>query len=92
MTLEKLGLTTLEERRARGDLVETFKILNNYENVDKRKFFENRVYGGNIRGHRQMLQKHQVNKEEKKFLQSVGYRQMEQLKGNCYGVHNCKPI
>ena len=71
--LEKLGLTTLEERRARGDLIETFKILNDYENVDKRKFFENRVYGGDIRGHRQMLQKHQVNKEKRRnfFSQRV---------------------
>ena len=28
--LEALGLTTLLERRARGDLIETFKILNNF--------------------------------------------------------------
>ena len=49
--LEKLGLTTLEERRARGDFIETF--------------FENRVYGGNIRCHRQTLQKLQVNKEKR---------------------------
>ena len=58
---EKLGLTTLEERRTRGDLIETFKIINGHENVDKRKFFENRVYGENIRGHHQTLQRHQIN-------------------------------
>ena len=71
--LEKLGLTTLEERRARGDLIETFKIINGHENIDRRKFFENRVYGGNIRGHRQTLQKHQVNKEKRRnfFSQRV---------------------
>ena len=71
--LEKLGLTTLEERRARGDLIETFKIINGHENVDKRKFFENRVYGGNIRGHCQTLQKHHVNKEKRRnfFIQHV---------------------
>ena len=28
--LESLGLTTLLERRARGDLIETFKILNGF--------------------------------------------------------------
>ena len=46
--LEKLGLTTLEERRARGDLIEIFKIINGHENICRRKFFENRVYGGNV--------------------------------------------
>ena len=30
--LENLGLTTLLERRARGDLIETFKILNGFSN------------------------------------------------------------
>ena len=30
--LESLGLTTLLERRMRGDLIETFKILNNKNN------------------------------------------------------------
>ena len=30
--LEKLNMTTLLERRMRGDLIETFKILNNLNN------------------------------------------------------------
>ena len=32
--LEKLGLTTLEERRQRGDLIEYFKISNELSRVD----------------------------------------------------------
>jgi hypothetical protein len=36
--LEKLGLTTLLERRARGDLIETFKIVNNLCNYGKHLF------------------------------------------------------
>lgn len=36
--LEKLGLTTLLERRARGDLIETFKIVNGLSNYGKKLF------------------------------------------------------
>ena len=32
--LEKLGLTTLEERRTRGDLIQTYKILNGIEKIE----------------------------------------------------------
>ena len=37
--LERLGLTTLEERRIRGDLIETYKIVTGKENVNREKFF-----------------------------------------------------
>ena len=37
--LRVLGLTTLEERRARGDLIETYKLITNKEDVDPNKFF-----------------------------------------------------
>ena len=37
---ERLGLTTLETRRQRGDLIETYKILNAMENIDHQIFFE----------------------------------------------------
>jgi transposase len=36
--LEKLGLTTLLERRARGDLIETFKIVNKLSNYGENLF------------------------------------------------------
>ena len=36
--LEKLGLTTLLERRARGDLIETFKIVNGISDYDQKLF------------------------------------------------------
>ena len=35
----QLGLTTLEERRIRGDLIEMFKIMTEREAVDRDQFF-----------------------------------------------------
>lgn len=57
--LETLGLTTLENRRVRGDMLETYKILNGYENVDYTQFFQLAPKHGNIttRGHSLKLQK-----------------------------------
>ena len=34
MRLRECGLTTLENRRLRGDQIEGLKILNGYENID----------------------------------------------------------
>ena len=38
--LRKLGLTTLETRFKSVDLIEVFKILRGFENVDPEKFFQ----------------------------------------------------
>ena len=38
--LKKVGLTTLTERRERGDAIETFKILNGFNKVEKEKWFK----------------------------------------------------
>ena len=34
-----MGLTTLTERRERGDAIETFKVLNGFNKVDKEQWF-----------------------------------------------------
>ena len=38
--LKKLNLTTLEERRVRGDMIETYKIISGKENINPDKFFQ----------------------------------------------------
>ena len=38
--LMKLGLTKLVERRFRGDMIETYKIITNKEGINKDAFFE----------------------------------------------------
>ena len=38
--LTRLGLTTLEERRVRGDMIQTYKFLTNKEDVDPGIFFQ----------------------------------------------------
>lgn len=53
--LKLLQMTTLETRRVRGDLIEVFKIIKGFEQVDKIKFFV--AADGNTRGHDQKLVK-----------------------------------
>ena len=40
--MKECGLTTLETRRLRGDQIEVFKILNGYENIDRKMFILSR--------------------------------------------------
>ena len=37
--LKKVGLTTLKERRIRGDMIQTFKMINKIDDIDPTKFF-----------------------------------------------------
>ena len=53
--LERLGLTTLEERRRRGDAILTFKILHGLENIDFWQLFQPRTSEHNLRGHSKSL-------------------------------------
>jgi ribonucleases P/MRP protein subunit RPP40 len=63
--LEVVGLTTLEIRRLRADLMEVFKILKGYEGLDERVFFKRHESG--TRGHTLKLFKERVNKNVLKF-------------------------
>ena len=61
--LDRLGLTTLEERRARGDAVETFKILGGYENILHEHWFQLAGTGYSLRRHSQTLFKQRSRQE-----------------------------
>ena len=37
--LKEVGLTSLEERRSRGDMIQTFRIINGIDNVDAATWF-----------------------------------------------------
>ena len=52
--LEVTGLTSLETRRSRADMLEVFKILRGFEGVDERVFF-NRIYRKNRREYKGTL-------------------------------------
>ena len=58
--LERLKLFSLEERRLRGDLIQTFKLLTGKENVDYEILFN--CSTNHLRGHSLKLSKSQCNK------------------------------
>jgi len=64
--LKFLGLTRLDKRRIRSDLVETFKILNGYYNISKGLFFD--LDDGGRRGHKEKLFKRRFCLDTRKFV------------------------
>jgi len=44
-------LTTLEKRRLRGDVIETYRIVTKKENIDPNQIFQFTETGHNLRGH-----------------------------------------
>ena len=50
-SLKDLGLTTLETRRKRGDLIEAFKIIKGFEDFNSEFFFQFAINTAYLRGH-----------------------------------------
>ena len=72
--LQIVGLTTLECRRLRADLIEVFKILKGFEGIEEKLFFKRHI--SNTRGHSMKLYKDRVNKDILKY--SFANRVIEQ--------------
>ena len=51
---KELNIQTLKERRIRGDMIEVYRILNGYDDIDPRKFFK--LSNRTSRGHSLKLQ------------------------------------
>ena len=63
--LASLGLTTLETRRLRGDLIEAFKIWKGYDNIGSEIFFSKNAF--NLRGHSIKVTKKSFKLDVRKF-------------------------
>ena len=55
--LQKIGITTLVDRRVRGDMIEVHKLLTGKEQVDHKQFFILADKPYNLRGHEKKLEK-----------------------------------
>ena len=71
--LKALGLTTLEDRRIRGDLIEVFKLTHGLTNIDPSQFFEYAPVGLGpaTRGHNLKLSVPHVRLDVRKYFFSV---------------------
>jgi len=71
--LKKCGLQTLEDRRKRGDLIETFKIVKKLDNVSESYFWTNALDNYSHRGHNRKFRKERARLEIRKnfFSQRV---------------------
>ena len=65
--LKECGLTTLETRRLRGDQIEVFKVLHDYENIDSNLFFLEIKESQITRGHNFTVVKKQSRLDVRKF-------------------------
>ena len=64
--LRAMHLTTLETRRIRGHLIEAFKIMNEYVDVDYSSFFS--LSGGVLRAHSMKLFKPRCHTNQRKDI------------------------
>jgi len=64
--LQKFGLTTLETRRLRGDLIEVFKMFKGFDNIMRNDFFK--LSSTSLRGHTLKIYKPQVHLDVRKLF------------------------
>jgi len=66
-----IGITSLEERRLREDMIQVYKLLTGKEQIDHRQFFNSADTPYGLRGHEKKLCEGQIQIGfEEIFLQS----------------------
>ena len=66
--LQKLGLTTLKDRRERGDMIKVYKLLTGREQIDYKQFFKPAKNPYDLRGHGMKLNKERPRLDIRKFF------------------------
>jgi len=66
--LKRLGLTTPQKRRARGDLIEVYRIVTGRERIAKEQFFGQAENNHGLRGHSMKLKKERSRLDIRKFF------------------------
>jgi len=66
--LQMIGITSLEERRLRGDMIEVYKLLTEKEQIDHRQFFNSADTPYGLRGHEKKLAKDRSRLDSRKFF------------------------
>jgi len=89
--LKNLGLTSLENRRIRSDLTETYKIINGYYNIDASLFFQ--FDEGGRRGHSKKLYKRHSRLDTRKYVFANRITDLwNSLSDTCVKQHYVKSI
>ena len=68
--LEKLELTKLEDRRTRGDMILTYRLLNGHEGVEYQRFFTLLDTPYNLRRHSKTIERTTMNLDIRKSFYS----------------------
>jgi ribonuclease P/MRP protein subunit RPP40 len=66
--LRKLGLTTLQTLRKRGDMIEVYKIMTGKERVAREQFFQLADNEHGLRGHTMKIRKHRSSLDIRKYF------------------------
>ena len=66
--LKKLGITSLKERRLRGDMIEVYKLLTGKEHIDYTQFFKLAENHYGVRGHEKKWTKDRSRLDTMKYF------------------------
>ena len=66
--LKELKLTRLEDRRIRGDMILTYRLINGKENVDYRKFFTLVDDHYDLRGHKKKIERTNMSLDVRRYF------------------------